>query len=342
MRELLQRIRMLVGVAALTMVPALAVDAQDVRRPKKLIATGWDKADTQRLRQNLEQMERRPFDGVIFEIIGRDELGRPIPLRSGFQNAAWKEEWFQSVIDELVACRFRRFTDNFVQFGANPGDVDWFDDGGWQAIVDHWRIAAWAAKQSGCKGILFDPEPYVKPHAQFRYDAQPEHGQHSFEEYYAKARERGRGVMEAVMAEYPDITLFCYFMNSVTASATGRPDPRRALAASGYGLYPAMIDGWLDAAPPSVSFVDGCESAYRYNSGQEYLEAAVRIKGACQELVSGQDFLRRDVRRSRGECFGGVETPEGASRLVILRGVSGQNAKDEVIWCDDVALYRQP
>ena len=62
MRELLQRIRMLVGVAALTMVPALAVDAQDVRRPKKLIATGWDKADTQRLRQNLEQMERRPFD----------------------------------------------------------------------------------------------------------------------------------------------------------------------------------------------------------------------------------------------------------------------------------------
>ena len=47
MRELLQRIRMLVGVTALTMVPALAVDAQDVRRPKKLIATGWDKADTQ-------------------------------------------------------------------------------------------------------------------------------------------------------------------------------------------------------------------------------------------------------------------------------------------------------
>ena len=27
----------------------------------------------------------------------------------------------------------------------------------------HWRIAAWVAKQSGCEGRWFDPEPYKLP-----------------------------------------------------------------------------------------------------------------------------------------------------------------------------------
>jgi hypothetical protein len=83
--------------------------------------------------------------------------------------------------------------------------------------------------------------------------------------------------------------LFCYFMNSATSTATGHADPRVALVALGYGLYPAFINGWLDVAPPEVTLVDGCESAYRYNTQQQYLEAAVRIKGACQELVAPEN-----------------------------------------------------
>ena len=70
-------------------------------------------------------------------------------------------------------------------------------------MVEHWRIAAWIAKQSGCKGILFDPEPYTPPHAQFGYAAQPGRAQHSFNQYAAKARQRGREVMQAVVKEYP-------------------------------------------------------------------------------------------------------------------------------------------
>jgi hypothetical protein len=47
------------------------------------------------------------------------------------------------------------------------------------------------------------------------------------------------------------------------------------------------------------------------------------------------------------EVFGVVEAPEGAGRLVILLGVAGQKAGDDVVagdivWFDDVALYRLP
>jgi len=268
--------------------PAFA-QSPDARRVKKLIATGWDKVDNTRVAENLAAMEGRAFDGVVLDVVGRDDEGKPVRLGWAFLDRKWKREWFDEAVGQLKAARFKRLTDNFITFHANPGDVDWFDDAGWANIVEHWRIAAGAARQSGFKGILFDPEPYAPPHAQFSFAAQPQHDEHTFAEYCKKARQRGREVMGAIADEYPDITLFCYFMNSVCATATGHADPRSVLQSHGYGLLPAFIDGWLDAAPPTVTMVDGCESAYRYNSTTQYLEAAVLIKGACQELVSPEN-----------------------------------------------------
>jgi len=269
--------------------------AQDLPPTKKLIETGWDEPDTERLLQNLEDMEKRPFDGVVVGVAGwkEDEATPParkrVPLRPAFSRDPWKREWFQKPIEDLKACKFRRFTDNFLILGANPGNVDFFDDEGWAAIVGHWRIAAWVAKQGGLKGIVFDPETYSALHAQFHYAAQPQREKHSFAEYCAQARERGRQVFRAVADEYPDLTLLGSFMNIACVAAAGQSDPKPLLAIQPYGLYPAFIDGWLDAAPPKMAFVDGCENAYRYNSAERYLESAALIRGACQTLVSPEN-----------------------------------------------------
>ena len=40
------------------------------------------------------------------------------------------------------------------------------------------------------------------------------------------------------------------------------------------------------------------------------------------------------------ELFGVVEVPEGAGRLLILLGVGGQSTADDVVWFDDVELYK--
>lgn len=295
------------------------VHAADARRPKKLIATGWDRADTERLRQNLELMEKRPFNGIVLDAVGKVDEKTRKPIRFAFINEEWKREWWQSCVNDLRECKFKRFTDNFLGFGANPGTVDWFDDAGWKNIVEHWRIAAWVAKQGGLKGILFDPEPYTPPHATFSYFAQPERDKHTFNEYCAKARERGRQVMEAVASEFPDITLFCYFLLSINGSATGQADPRPVLAGMGYGLLPAFVDGWLDVAPPTVTIVDGCESAYLYNSVSQYLESAVLIKGACQELISPENRAkyRAQVQVSFGIYLDAYWNPIGTSRWIV-------------------------
>ena len=318
---------------------------QDIRRQKKLIATGWDKAEPESLAKNLAEMEKRPFDGVVVEVAGRIDDKRRCAMRQTFSNEKWQREWFEPAVKTLRACKFTRFTDNFITVGANPGNVDWFDDAGWRNIIEHWRIAAWLVKQSGFKGLLFDPEPYTKPWAQFGYSTQPERDKHSFDDYCAKARERGREVMRAIVAEYPDITVFTYFMNSVVATAAGHRNPRQALAALGYGLYPAFIDGWLDAVPPTVTLVDGCESAYRYNSVEEYLEAAVLIKGACQNLVSPENRAkyRAQVQVSYGIYLDAYWNPKESPWYVDGKGGSrvdrlGANVRtalrtaDEYVW----------
>jgi len=321
---------------------------QDARRPKKLIATGWDHVDSERLLAHHVEMQKRPFDGVVVQIVGRSEGKRRWPMRRTFSAEAWQKEWFEPCVRNLRACKLTRFTDNFLQVGANPGDVDFFDDAGWGQIVDHWRIAANTAKRAGFKGLLFDPEPYTPPHAQFKYAAQPQREKHTFDEYCAQARRRGREVMKAVADECPDVTLFCYFMNSVVSRATGRADPRPALKPMGYGLLPAFLDGWLDAAPPTVTFVDGCESAYLYNSVRQYIEAALRIKGACQELVSpaNRATYRAQVQVSFGVYLDACWNPKdsqwgrwyvdglGGPRVERLRAnvQTALRAADQYVW----------
>lgn len=344
-RKLFRRFMLMLAVVALLAGLSAPADAQGPPPRKKLIATGWDKADTQRLRENLAVMEQRPFDGVILEAVGMLGQAKQCSMRATFHAMPWEQAWFNHCVEDLKACQFTRFTDNFVTVGANPGNVDWFDDAGWKHVVEHWRIAAWLAKQGGLKGLLFDPEPYTPPFAQFSYRVQAGKAEHTFAEYQAKARERGREVMRAVAAEYPEITLFCYFMNIVNATALGQGDPNTVLQGSHYGLYPSFIDGWLDVIPPTVALVDGCENAYRYNSTAQYLESAVRIKGACQELVSPENRAkyRAQVQVSFGMYLDAYWNPDsspwyvdglGGPRVARLarNTATAMRVADEYVW----------
>jgi hypothetical protein len=275
-------------------------------RPKKLIIAGWDMPTTAQLRRDLGAMQDLPFDGATVWLHPTVSTGLPnsTPPRIAFGRQPWKREWFADAIADLQAVQAAptRLTDIFLRIDANPGDVDWFDDAGWAEIVDHFRIMAWVAKEGRAKGICFDPEPYTKPYEPFNYQAQTDSGEHSLDECLAQARRRGSEVMRAMAEEYPNITLFTYFMDSYlvlpsqgVGPAVGGRSPaeqKRAQALNTFGLYGAFIDGWLDAAPPMVVFVDGNENAYHYTDEDAFHRAASMIKGAGQELVSPENRLK--------------------------------------------------
>lgn len=270
----------------------------------KLIEAGWERPDSADLLANLKEIEQTPYSGIVIMIKGKDDDEKTVVMQNTFTARPWKRQWFAQNIKELQAAKSPQLTDNFVRIGANPGDIDWFDDVGWKQIVDHWKIIAWVAKQGGLKGILFDPEPYAKPLFQMNYAAQTQHANHTFEEYEAKVRERGREVMNAIKSEYPDMTIFSFFMNSVNMASAAKADPQKALQTAGYNLYPAFINGWLDEAPPSVTFVDGCEGpGYHANGELDYLRPANGMRNTVLSLVAPENRFKYKAQLQVGVSF---------------------------------------
>ncbi len=299
-----------------------SASAQDSQIRKKLIESGWDAPDSHRFSNFLPEIDGRPFDGAVLEIAGTDLKQRAVAMTWAFSSVPWQLEWFRSPVSRLQFCKPRNVTDNFLMLTANPGDIDWFDDAGWSQIVQHWRIAARVARESGMKGILFDPEPYVPPHAQFTYAAQNGHERHTFGEYCAQVRLRGRQIMEAIAAENPQCVVFCYFLNSVAGQAAGQPDAARVLETHSYGLLPAFLDGWLDVIPPGITLVDGCEIAYGFRTPAEYYEAASAIRVDCQSLVSpaNRAKYRAQVQVSFGVYLDAYSEPPGFPAYIGGRG----------------------
>ena len=281
--------------------------------PKKLIATGWDSPTPARFRAELVEFERWPFDGAVI-VPTRRVGGEDVKSHLAFSREHWERAEFDTAIADLRAATPRTATHNFLAVYANPGDVDWFDDAGWREIVEHWRLLAAAARAGGMRGLLFDAEPYTKPHEPFRYAAQTGRREHSFAEYRAKARERGRDTMRAVAAEFPAATILTYrLLCDVLPALAPGADADAVLEGQGYGLLPAFLDGWLDAMPAGLTVVEGNENAYLYRSEAEFAAAAAQLKIAAPLLVSPENRakFRAQVLLAHGIYLDAHTNPPG-------------------------------
>jgi hypothetical protein len=217
-----------IAVAAFSITSSFCLGASP-RVP--IIATGWDSPNTRQFRDGLAAFEAwGVFDGTTLRASRRLAGGKEQQASVvAFSRETWQWNEFAPALTDLKAAKPTTCRDNYLMLYSNPGDVDWFDDAGWSAIVDHWRFLARLARQGGLRGLLFDAEPYTPPHSQFRYGAQAETERHTFAEYRAKARQRGRDVMRAVCAEYSEITIFSYRLFSDMLSLLDSGDLTGAL-----------------------------------------------------------------------------------------------------------------
>jgi hypothetical protein len=239
---------------------------------KKLIEFGWGEPDTAFMRQHIAQMERSPFDGVVFHINSNSPGGPAVSFPwEAWGTRAFTDAEIQPALADLRATPFQRFTDNFLRFNTAPGDVDWFDD--FSAVLNNARLAADVARHGKARGILFDVEQYKAP--LFSYRKQRDAGAKSWEAYAAQVRRRGRELMEAFQHGYPDLTLFLTFGYSVPwLEYRGGTLP---LAECDYGLLAPLLDGMLDAASADTRLVDGYEPAYYHKKDTAKFPAAYRM-----------------------------------------------------------------
>ncbi len=288
-----------------TLCPSPSAPAQEIAKSKKLIEWGWDEPDTKFMRENIQKMEQLPFDGVVFHVIG--EADEPIGAIMGdrvshdkgsnFCGKVWGSRRFelaafQQSIEDLKATPFRRLTDRFLRLGVSPGDVDWFDDQAWAVVIQNFTVAAQIAKQGGCKGFLFDVEQYGYP--LFAYEKQKHSKTKTFAEYEAKVHQRAHQWMEAVNAQFPDITILVTYMYTVT----GRRDKMFAIAE--YGLMAGFLDGMLDACSPQTKIVDMWEHAYRYKQKEQFIQSHDDIRVEWAKCAGDPDKYRRHVQAGFG------------------------------------------
>jgi hypothetical protein len=262
-----------------------------------VIATGWDSPDPKQFREGLAAFEQwGVFDGTTLQATRRTSAGAEQTASYAFSREQWAWDEFAPALADLKAAKPTTCRDNYLMLYSNPGDVDWFDDAGWREVTGHWRLLSRLARQGGLRGLLFDAEPYTPPHSQFLYRAQPEHAKHSFAEYRAKARQRGREVMGAVRAEFPEAVIFSYRLFSDMLGLLAAGDLDRALEPNTYGLLPAFVDGWLDVMPPTMHVIEGTEDiGYRANSPAEYERAFTRLTLHMPDFVAAEH--RAQVRQ---------------------------------------------
>src|SRR5690348_7529900 len=119
------------ALALLAVLPAMAEEPAG-----KLIATGWDAPTPARWRKELPAFARRGvFQGAVL-MPTRRVGGADVPAAYAFTADVWAWDDFAAAVADLRAARSATVTETFLLVGANPGNVDWFDDGGWRQIVE--------------------------------------------------------------------------------------------------------------------------------------------------------------------------------------------------------------
>jgi len=243
---------------------------------KKLIEYGWDVPFADEVRANIRQMERRPFDGLIFKLRGGGKVLTPAP---------WTEAQFAKDYEALRQTQWQRFTDNFVIMWA-ASKQDWFSDEHWRAIENNVALMTRAARIGRCVGVCFDPEPYG-PNP-WDYRQAPHRSTKTFADYQAAARRRGAQFVRAIERELPKPKILTLFQLSQLSSLLKPMDPKdRAakLSRLHYGLLPAFLNGMLDGAGPDVVIIDGNEGAYYYSDVLHYHGVYHRITQRALLLI---------------------------------------------------------
>jgi hypothetical protein len=264
--------RLLLAVAVLAWASS-AQAAEGIGSGKKVISGGADNPTADRVRREIEQLERVPLDGICINMYTRvDGQVRPYHLRVMDPTPIQYGDFAEAIAD-LKATRFRRFTDNFLWVWIASADsvrpVDFFA-ADYRVVVDNWRTAARLAKEGGYRGLFVDTEQYNPKVGPFAWERVDNKSTRTPDEYAAKARERGREVMEAVNEVYPDIHMLWFFGYAANGAQRPRTTP--------YAFVPDFIDGMIDAAGPECRIVDGYEQSYGFKTEASFQTARALIK----------------------------------------------------------------
>ena len=228
---------------------------------KKLIEFGWDYPKISYLKNNLQSMQKTPFDGVVFSF--------DFDIYNAFDNAKHTDSDFQ--YHELAKLNWGNFTDNFLLIrGAGYSGAHWLDDVSWTQIIKNLKKVSRALAISKAKGIGFDPEYYYSDSTlnPWVYRASWYHNL-TYEELGIYVRKRGKQFIQALQSSKPDVKILCFWLlGLINMQSKTQPVLETSMA-----LYPFFVEGMLEGQNKYSEIIDGNEISYGYEKPQQFIES---------------------------------------------------------------------
>ncbi len=242
--------------------PMRAIETQPAA--KKLIEYGWDAPTPDFVRQHIQEMEQRPFDGVMLKLNAGKEV---------FHKTPYPDTAFDRDRRDLNATKSTKLTDNFVvMWSGMDKEWDWFNNDDWAAAAKNITNFAKTAKIGRLRGIAFDSEAYSA--SPWQYQQQPQQQLKTFAEYQIQVRKRGAQFMTAIQVAQPKPQLLTFgllsWLKDLLDAGLDPKELSQQLAKHNYGLWPAFVNGMLDVANPGAVIIDGHEWAYYFYGSKSF------------------------------------------------------------------------
>jgi len=308
------------------------------RLRKKVVEYGWDVPYPDFVQQNIREMEKRPFDGIIF---------RTKEYNHAFDIRLWKQADLQPQLDILAQIKWQKFTDNFLTlYAANNWNMDWFNDEHWNTIVENMKLFSLAVHSGHCVGVCFDPEPYGTDPWVYPGPYKDK----SFEQVADQVRRRGRQFITALQEHTPELKVLSFFQMGFFGDIVDEPDPKtrqEKLSKKWMVLLSAFCIGMLEGASPGTILIDGNESAYYYESPNDYYYAyhlirqrahtlvpeGLRKKYNSQVQVGMALYIDQTLGKRTVQTTGHFLTPDQQLKFFEHNVYYALTTSDEYIWC---------
>ena len=247
-----------------------------------------------------------PFDGVMLKIQYPVTDGTmQIPGEGRIANKVLTaeritEEMVRPFVEDMQGAGLRKSQHMVhVWLGSSGRYLDYYDDALWETIAENIRVVAKAARESGCAGLVFDPEQYGGDRCWSHVtNASATKVDKPYPEFAEQVRRRGRKFGEALSAGYPDCVLLFFIGHSMTTvhlKARVEAGEEATLETLG-DLYAPFLDGMLEGTSDGTVFVDGMESAYSYATAEEFIKGRWLALGESLAVTEVPEVFRRKVR----------------------------------------------
>ncbi|HVE38703.1 MAG TPA: hypothetical protein VNM14_02365 [Planctomycetota bacterium] len=228
------------------------------------------------VRDHLEFLESQPFDGLALYLRTPD-LSLNV-TRSVLSDTPLTFEKIAAVLKPVARLPFKTLKHNFAAvLSNNPPDL--FDD--WTVVVQNFGFLARAAREAGLKGVYFDNENYGVKWGD--YPSGVAYPRKSLADYQAQARLRGKQVLQAMTAVFPDITVLT--LHGPYVSELKAPSPLFPSWQLSNRLLGPFFAGCVEGAGPKARVVDGGE-LYHLRKPEDFRQSYEwRKKGIASDRV---------------------------------------------------------